>query len=290
MLLFVLCALMSSIHRTDINARSILTKTSGALKRFDYSLNPYSGCSFGCSYCYAAFFARTTELQDSWGQWISPKTNAPQLLKSEMTSRLHDGAWVYMSSVTDPYVPIERETLLTRACIELMAQRPHIVLVVQTRSPLVTRDIDVLQQLHNVQVNMSITTDNDNIRKAFEPLCPSIQRRLQAVQKLEQAGIRTCVTLSPLLPVVHVDSFADRLLQTGAKHFAVDFFEVSRGRFVSGTGEEARLVAKKMNWTEAVYQTTVQQLRTRLPELVEGEPGFHFRGDVHTSQELTLFS
>ena len=90
-----------------IQSRDILTKTSGFLSEYDFTLNPYSGCSFGCTYCYAAFFSRDAEKVATWGQWLTVKENAVQLLRKRKSDSLN-GKRIYMSSVTDPYQPIEK--------------------------------------------------------------------------------------------------------------------------------------------------------------------------------------
>ena len=139
-------------------ARDILTKTSGFIRAYDFTLNPYSGCSFGCSYCYAAFFSRDQTQQDNWGLWVNAKQNAAQLLGDLKPGAL-DGKRIYMSSVTDPYQPLEQRILLTQQILEKLAGRHRPKLVVQTRSPLVTRDIPLFQEIEQrggrVQVNMS---------------------------------------------------------------------------------------------------------------------------------------
>src|SRR5689334_21535104 len=118
--------------------RSILTKASDFIDTFDYTLNPYSGCGFGCNYCYAAFFARTDELKDNWGQWVQVKENALELLVKKRRKPLIN-ATTYMSSVTDPYQPVEKDLGLTRAILEELLRYHQVHLVVQTRGPLVTR-------------------------------------------------------------------------------------------------------------------------------------------------------
>ena len=85
-------------------SREILTRATGFMDAYDYTLNPYSGCSFGCTYCYAAFFSRDIEKQKSWGNWVTVKENAAALLKKRKPGFL-DGKRIYMSSVTDPYQP-----------------------------------------------------------------------------------------------------------------------------------------------------------------------------------------
>jgi DNA repair photolyase len=99
------------IGKTEVtykNSASILTEAKGFMASYDYTLNPYSGCSFGCTYCYAAFFSRSEEQRKNWGYWVHVKENALQLLLKFRKKSLHEKT-IYMSSVTDPYQPIERD-------------------------------------------------------------------------------------------------------------------------------------------------------------------------------------
>ena len=199
-------------------ARDILTKTTGFMSTYDFTLNPYSGCSFGCSYCYAAFFTRDQAQQDNWGLWVNAKQNAAQLIEDLKPGAL-DGKRIYMSSVTDPYQPLEQRILLTQQILEAMAKHHRPKLVVQTRSPLVTRDIPLFQEIEQrggrVQVNMTVTTDDEDVRKTFEPGCPSNPARLKAIGQIQKAGIQSCITMTPLLLVRDADAFCDSLLETG---------------------------------------------------------------------------
>ena len=112
------------------DCQSILTKATGFIGGFDYTLNPFSGCAFGCSYCYAAFFPRDPELRAGWGNWVSVKQNVVSKLQRMRTSL--DGKRVYMSSVTDPYQPLDREVQLVRSLLPAMADR-GLEPVIQTR-------------------------------------------------------------------------------------------------------------------------------------------------------------
>jgi DNA repair photolyase len=255
------------------HASSILTKATGFADSFDYTLNPYSGCQFGCTYCYAAFFAKTDDLKDSWGQWIHVKENALDLLKRQRRKPLIDKT-LYMSTVTDPYQPIEKDLNLTRAILEELLIYHRVRLMVQTRGPLVTRDIDLFKQFSHIQINMTITTDDDTVRHTFEPTCASIDQRLAAITEVYAAGIPTCITMTPLLPVADPVTFADRLLATGATRFIAQAFHMSKSRFVSSTGDQARALAKQMNWTEARYREVYRVLESKLPALFEGKDGF----------------
>ncbi len=188
---------------TQAEARSILTPQKvGALGgSYSYTLNPYRGCAFGCSYCYAKGFTHDAVLESTWGGWVTAKRNAPELLYRE-AGRLA-GARVFMSSATDPYQPAERKHRLSRACLQVMLSMlpgPELIHI-YTRSPYVLDDLDLLLALgERVEVAMSITTDDDSVRRLFEPHAPSIPRRLETLRALGDAGVRTRASVSPLLP------------------------------------------------------------------------------------------
>jgi len=264
------------IGQTDIEyikAASILTEAKGFMGAYDYTLNPYSGCSFGCNYCYAAFFSRSSEDKDNWGKWLRVKENALQLLIKKRKKPLLDKT-IYMSSVTDPYQPIEKQLELTRSILKelLLYHKPR--LVIQTRSPLVVRDIDLLKKFETVQVNMTITTDSEEVRKAFEPLCPSNKSRLKAIKEVTEAGINTCITMTPLLPIENPKEFMKELLSTGVQKFVVQPFHPEKGKFIASTREIALEQMKKMNWNDSKYNEVVEILRKELPWLGEGKQGF----------------
>lgn len=255
-------------------AKTILTSTNGFIDAFDFTLNPYSGCTFGCTYCYAAFFAREQAQQDNWGYWVKVKENAVSLLK-KMRAKPLTGRTIYMSSVTDPYQPIERQLKLSRQILEELVTYHQPNLVIQTRGPLVVRDIDLLQQFKQVRVNMSVTTDDDEVRRVFEPSCSSIGARLKAISQVHNAGIQTCITISPMLPVKNAETFANRLLTTGVPRFVVRPFHNGHGRFVAGTREGAMRLLKEHQWDEAAHERTAAVLRLKLPNLSEGKDGFN---------------
>lgn len=254
-------------------ARSILSPATGFIDTFDYTLNPYSGCTFACTYCYAAFFVRDVQEQAEWGQWVQVKENALELLQKWRKKSLARKS-IYMSSVTDPYQPIERELELTRAILEELAtyHQPH--LVIQTRGALVARDIDLLKRLERVRVNMTITTDDDEVRRVFEPACSSVRTRLEAIANVHAAGIPTCITISPLLPLRDATDFAKSLRATGVPKFVVQPFHLEKGKFVAGTRKEAVRLFNERGWGKEAYQAAVAILRADLPMLDEGKVGF----------------
>lgn len=265
------------IGKTDIQyikSASILTEAKGFMEAYDYTLNPYSGCSFGCNYCYAAFFARSSEERENWGNWLKVKENALQLLIKWRKKPLINKT-IYICSVTDPYQPIEKQLELTRSILKELLNYHKPRLVIQTRSPLVTRDIDLLKQFEVAQVNMTVTTDSEDVRKAFEPLCPSNKSRLKAIKEITEAGgIQTCITMTPLLPIQNAQNFTKELLSTGVEKFIVQPFHPEKGKFVASTREIALEQMKKMQWDDAKYTSLVEILKKELPWLGEGKQGF----------------
>lgn len=264
------------IGQTDIQyikSASILTEAKGFMEAYDYTLNPYSGCSFGCNYCYAAFFACSSSERENWGNWMKVKENALQLLMKWRKKPLIDKT-IYISSVTDPYQPIEKQLELTRSILKELLEFHKPRLVIQTRSPYVTRDIDLLKQFQIAQVNMTVTTDSEGVRKAFEPLCPSNKSRLKAIKEVTEAGIQTCITMTPLLPIQDAKKFTHELLDTGVKKFIVQPFHPEKRKFVASTREVALEQMKKMNWSNDKYLEVVEIFRKELPWLGEGKKGF----------------
>lgn len=250
---------------------SVLTRASGFMGSYDFTLNPYAGCAFGCTYCYAASFARTPERRDTWGSWVEVKENAVAKLRSMRTDLR--GKTVYMSSVTDPYQLVERRLGLVRELLAILAER-GVRLVVQTRSPLVTRDIDLLQRFAHVRVNMTVTTDSERVRRVFEPQCPPNAARLHAIGEVQAAGVPASITMTPLLPVEDPEQFALNLQRTGVEHFVVQPFHPDRGHFVAGTRQAALALVEEMGWDAWAYRRVVERLRAVLPHLAEGREGF----------------
>ena len=181
----------------EVKAKSIITRSN--LPDADYVINPYIGCVHMCLYCYARFMKRFTGHKEPWGRFVDVKINAADLIP-EKTSK-HQGKSIFMSSVTDPYNPLERKYGLTRRILKkLIPLQPD--LGIQTKSDLVLRDIDLLGQFKNCDVGLTITTLDDSIRKEIEPAASSVKKRIKALEKIKNAGISTYVFIGPILPSV----------------------------------------------------------------------------------------
>jgi DNA repair photolyase len=177
----------------EIQAKTILS----ASKIYPYVINPYTGCQHGCSYCYARFMKRVTGHKEPWGEFVDVKINAADLLRKEIQKKKRGKVWV--SGVCDPYQPLEAIYRLTRQCLEILAHNTWPV-IIQTRSPLVLRDIDIIKDARDFEVGFSVTTADERIRELFEPNAPPITDRIQALGELHKAGIRTYAMIAPVLP------------------------------------------------------------------------------------------
>jgi len=179
----------------EVTVKSILSKTG--IPGGKYCINPYIGCIHGCRYCYATFIKRFTGHIEPWGTFVDVKINAPQVLRRQL--RHAERGNIIISSVTDPYQPIEARYMITRRCLEVLTlyQFPVDIL---TKSTLVLRDVDIISRL-NAEVGLTITTDNDRVRRLFEPRAPSIEARIETLKRLYKKGIKTYVFIGPILPM-----------------------------------------------------------------------------------------
>jgi DNA repair photolyase len=183
---------------------TITTKTALVKSRIpgvDYVINPYLGCGHGCRYCYAVFMRRYARHHAgaAWGTFVEVKANLPDVLARELARKKHPGE-AFLSSVCDPYQPVELKYRLTRRCLEILGKFGWKVSIL-TRSPLVSRDLDLLKQLPAVRVGLSIPTDDDQVRRVLEPHAPPIPARIATLKKLHNAGLSPWVFIAPILPL-----------------------------------------------------------------------------------------
>ena len=247
-----------------------LTPTSGYLTGYSHTLNPYVGCAFGCTYCYVRRMPVGLFRGEPWGSWADPKQADPTKLGAEIGRAKRKGpVTVFFSSATDPYQPLEVKTGLTRALLQEMADEPPDFVLVQTRSPLVARDADVLARLGDrVRVSVTVETDRDDVRRVLAPSSPLFAARLRALRELRDAGIATQAAVSPLAP--HTPGFARLLADTTARVVVDDYF---RGDGSGGRRSEAlgmRALYAEHGWSEWYERSAVDrfagELRHYFPE------------------------
>jgi len=207
-----------------LEAKTILTKSG--LPGSDWVINPYNGCLFACMYCYAAQIARWKHPDEVWGTYLDVKINAPELLKAELEKLekrfdSKDFGSIFFSSVTDPYVGLEAKYQLTRKCLKVLADFGYQgSLAIQTKSPLVTKDIDILKRLKKVTVGFTVTTLDDKVSRFLETKAPSVSLRLKALKDLHDAGIDTYAFIGPILShftsdETKINELLDKLQEVG---------------------------------------------------------------------------
>src|SRR5690606_12043981 len=185
-------------------ARTVLTRNSSPDVPFDVGLNPYRGCSHGCAYCFARpnheYLGLSAGLD--FETRIFVKTDAPALLREELSARRWKPEPIIMSGVTDPYQPAERRFRITRGCLEVLAEFRNPIAII-TKNHLVTRDVDLLAELAGVGaavVNLSITSLDQRLQRVMEPRTSAPARRLAAVETLARAGVPVNVMVAPVVP------------------------------------------------------------------------------------------
>jgi len=265
------------LHR---HPKTLMNKGIGFLSGFSHSLNPYAGCAFGCSYCYVRRMPVAVFRNAEWGTWVDIKRNAAEVFGKELRKAKAKGpVTLFMSSSTDPYQPIEYKERITRSLLEAMACDPPDFLLVQTRSPLVRRDIDLLLRLGDkVRVSMTVETDREEIRKHFSPYAPPIQARLRTLRMLADAGVPTQAAIAPVLP--SSERFAATLRPLVNRVCVDDYFmgDGSGGTRTRSLGIENlyRQLGLEAWYRPSAYRIVYERLRAVFAddELHVSQPGF----------------
>jgi len=258
------------VHQTD--ARSILTPTCGFIADagFTHSLSPARNCTFACTYCYVPTMGVYGGLKpadwQNWGRFTTLKANAAELLGKTLRA----DQIIYCSPLVDPYQPAEAEGCLMPGVLDAVIAHPPRVFVIQTRGPLILRDLEKLRALNSLtrlRVSFSITTDCEDVRRLYEPLCAPIPERLRVVRCLREAGIATYATLAPLLPA-NPEALIDMALESTDCDIVADPFHVRAVKTSGATTREAALrISQKrayIKWHEPEFQAEmVERMRSR---------------------------
>lgn len=187
----------------EIEVQSVMTKSS--LPVGGFSVNPYVGCPHACKYCYASFMKRFTGHTEPWGTFLDVKHWKPIT-----NPHKYDGQRIVIGSVTDGYNPYEKEFCRTRKLLEEL-KGTNAEIMICTKSDLVLRDLDLLKKFPKVTVSWSINTLNEQFRMDMDRAV-SIERRIEAMRKVYEAGIRTVCFVSPIFPgITDVKSIIGRV-------------------------------------------------------------------------------
>jgi DNA repair photolyase len=256
-------AVRFEIYRAE--SAAILSATSGFIAEagFTHSLSPARNCTFACTYCYVPTMGIYGGLKpddwNNWGRFTTFKSNAPRLLHASL--RPHQ--IIYCSPLVDPYQPAEETECLMPRLLDELIERPPRVLAIQTRGPLILRDLARLQQLARnttLRVSFSITTDNDRVRRLYEPQCAPISERLETVRQLRAAGIAVYATLAPLLPC-DPEALIDLALEATDREVIADPFHVRAVKVRGATTRDAGVRVSRAQgfseWHDPAFQAAV---------------------------------
>ncbi len=221
---------MKNLKINEIMIKSILNRSG--IPGVDLCINPYVGCQHGCIYCYARFMRRYSgHLNDPWGSFVDVKINAVEILRKQI--RKANRGEIILSSVTDPYQPLERHYNITRGLLSVLKDY-NLPISILTKSHLVKRDIDLLSEMEDCEVGFTIVTLEDSVRKDFEPFSSPIDKRLNALEELIENGIKTYVFLGPILPYLTEETLAEIMkitFEMGVRDIIIDKLNFKSGNW-----------------------------------------------------------
>ncbi|MGB1040952.1 MAG: SPL family radical SAM protein [Flavobacteriales bacterium] len=220
----------------EIEVKSVLNKTKKRDNWFldDYTFNPYSSCSFNCLYCYIRGSKYGTNLEES----LTVKTNAIEILNKQLANRAKKNQYgiIVLSSVTDPYLQIEKKYEMTRQALEVILKHRFPVHII-TKSDLIERDFDLLKQIdktailpddlkelkRGAMISFSFSTLQDEVGKIFEPGATPPSQRLEIIKKTIDADFLTGVNLMPLIPFISDTTEQLNLAFSTFKNLGIDY-------------------------------------------------------------------
>ena len=291
-------------------ARNVLNPPETTQMGF-WSVNPYIGCAFGCAYCYARYAHRWVvdrqatanpehaELQDArdvmvpwlaFERRIFVKTNAPDVLRrtlrhgSERHLRLLADETIVIGTATDPFQPAERRFRVTRGILEVLTEHPGLSVSIITKSPLITRDIDLLKRIarhSSLTVHLSLISTDRDLARRIEPRAPTPEARLRALARLSAAGIEVGINVMPVLPAITdgaeaLDHLVRSVAERGAAYVnacALRLRSSARARYLPFIEQEFPHLAKRY-WATYAFDHKVSAaysdgLRVRMRAVCE---------------------
>ncbi|VAW14390.1 Radical SAM domain protein [hydrothermal vent metagenome] len=257
-------------------AHSIITRNSSPDIHFDISINPYRGCAHGCSYCFArpthAYLGHSAGIDFERDIYI--KTNAPELLRSELARTRYRPKILAIGTNTDPYQPVERQHKIMRQLLEIFLETSHPV-TITTKSALVVRDLDLLTQLAEmnlVSVTISITSMDHKLSRLMEPRASCPAKRLDAIKILSEAGVPVDVLAAPMIPAIN-DMELERILDAAAAQGAR-----GAGMIMLRLPGEVKDIFRE--WLLRHYPDKLSHVLNLVRDMhagKENDPGFHSR-------------
>ena len=291
--------------------KSILNRCDSKRVPFEWTINPYRGCEFGCKYCYARYTHEYMELDGSeFEKKIYVKKDAAPWLVHDISSKYSYASeksggekpdHIAIGTATDPYQPAEREHGVTRACLEELAKREGLSISIITKSNQIVRDIDVLTKIaarSSLQIDITVTTMRVKLARMLEPRAPRPDLRLAAVKELHEAGLAVGVSASPLVPGItdgegELEAVAAAAKEAGAQWFfsgVLFLMPASAKQFLPFVREKFPRLAKQYEQWYAKNGYAPEEYRRKASERVariREKCGFRSRPWVEIKQALT---
>ena len=211
----------------EVPCKSMLSPCG--LPEFAYSVNPYTGCSHGCAYCYARFMGKYSHPKETWGSFVDVKTNSPEALTKDLGK--NKPGRIFFSSVTDCYQPLEGKYMLAPKILQAIKDYSYPVSIL-TKSSLVQRDIKLIAGIKSCDLGMTICFMDDKDRRNFEPRASPIQERLDTLRKFSYAGVKTYAFFGPILPGIsdrNLPKLFRKFAGTGVPEVIVDRLNIKCG-------------------------------------------------------------
>jgi DNA repair photolyase len=234
----------------EIPCKTLLAACDSPRVPFQWSINPYRGCEYGCTYCYARYTHEFMELRgwDDFERRIFVKRGAAAALVAELRRNRREGEGIAIGTATDPYQPAERRFGVTRSLLRALSCYEGMRLSITTKSNLILRDLSLLQEVNRrneLTVNITVTTQRAELARILEPRAPRPDLRLAAVDRLAAGGLPVGVFMMPVMPRINdalpeVGALMAAAAAAGAQHLAwqVLFLRAcSRRRFLPWIGE-----------------------------------------------------
>ena len=249
----------------ETESRALLSKQTpnSFVREFDYTLNPYGGCAFACSYCYVPSILRSrAETLGGWGSYVEVRPKAPAVLMRGQ-AMLVDKSF-FCASATDPWQPVERRRRVTRRLLEVLVNVPFRFGLFSTRAPLVLRDLDLLLAMRErIEVGVSLPTDREEIRRVFEPRNPPVEARLATARRLRSAGITVRLHVSPALPATpdfpeRAGEVADWVWLDWPAHFRPEWVALYRAHGAADWLTRERIEEEAARWRETLGEERVK--------------------------------
>ncbi len=258
----------------EIKAKSIISTTK--VPSADYVINPYTGCQFGCMYCFASFMGRFVgETNQNWGNYVYVKTNAVELMRRDIHRLMKKDPHprVQISTVTDPYQAVEKTCRLTRGILQTFAEHNYRGRVgILTKSVMILDDLEILKKMRHVEVGITITTSDDKLSRFLEVRAPSARARLRTLRKLNEEGIATYVFVGPFLPHLKnrpelIGDLLAEIKAAGTSKVKVEYLNLPQ--YVRGRIKD--VIAQESEEIQAVYRNSQSEdYREELEPIIRG--------------------